>query len=86
MANHRSATRREDAGEKHQFVMDSLVEHETLQEHLLHQLGLSDVSDQDRPTAEMLIGNIDEDGFPRVSISRTTRCPPVSRYRASPVV
>ena len=63
MANHRAASRNEEAGEKHQFVMDSLVEHETLQEHLLHQLGLSEISEEDFPTAEMLIGNIDEDGF-----------------------
>ena len=85
MANHRSASRRDDAGEKHQFVMDSLVEHPTLQEHLLHQLGLSDVSEEDRPTAEMLIGNIDEDGFlgfniedfaltARIPYPRLTRC------------
>lgn len=85
MALHHSSTRREDAGEKHQFVMDSLVEHETLQEHLLHQLGLSDISGADRPTAEMLIGNIDEDGFlafkiedyaltARIPFPRLTRC------------
>jgi len=85
MANHRAATRNEEAGEKHQFVMDSLVEHETLQEHLLHQLGLSDVTEVDRPTAEMLIGNIDEDGFlgfnieeyaltARIPFPRLTRC------------
>ena len=85
MALHRSATRRDDAGDKHQFIMDSLIEHETLQEHLLHQLGLSDVSDADRPTAEMLIGNIDEDGFlafkieeyalgARLPLPRLTRC------------
>ena len=63
MANHRAASRNDEAAEKHQFVMDSLVEHETLQEHLLHQLGLSDIAEEDRETAEMLIGNIDEDGF-----------------------
>ncbi|MFT5853276.1 MAG: RNA polymerase sigma-54 factor [Verrucomicrobiales bacterium] len=63
MANHRAASRNDEASEKHQFVMDSLVEHETLQEHLLHQLGLSDASEEDQATAEMLIGNIDEDGF-----------------------
>ncbi len=85
MAMHRSATRRDDAGDKHQFIMDSLIEHETLQEHLLHQLGLSDVSDADRPTAETLIGNLDEDGFlafkiedyalnARLPLPRLTRC------------
>jgi len=63
-----SAPRREDAEEKHQFVMDSIVEPVTLQEHLLEQLNVSDVSKREREVAEMLVGNIDENGFLQVDL------------------
>ncbi|MFM2285523.1 MAG: polymerase sigma-54 factor 1 [Bacteroidota bacterium] len=39
------------------------------QEQLLSQLGLRDVSEEDFPIAEYLIGNIDEDGYLRRDIS-----------------
>ncbi len=59
----RSANQRSDADERHQFMMDSLVESQTLQEHLLEQLGVADVEKDQRQLVEMLIGNIDENGF-----------------------
>lgn len=63
-----SAPRKEDADEKHQFVMDSLVEPVTLQEHLLNQLSFADADKELRELAEMLIGNIDENGFLQVDL------------------
>ena len=63
-----SAPRRDDDAERRQHMMDSLVEAETLPEHLLEQLGTSDAEGEVRALAEMLIGNIDEDGLLPVDI------------------
>lgn len=63
-----SSPKRDDADEKHQFVMDSIVEPITLQEHLLGQLSTSDVDADLREVCEMLIGNIDDSGFLQVDI------------------
>ncbi|MFU8779903.1 MAG: RNA polymerase factor sigma-54 [Kiritimatiellia bacterium] len=49
--------------ERHQFLMDSLPQTESLQEHLTQQLQLSDLSEVDRKIAELLIGSIDDDGY-----------------------
>ncbi len=63
-----SAPRRDDAEERHQFMLDSLVAPETLQEHLTDQLNLSDMDENTRKVTELLIGNTDENGFLQVSI------------------
>lgn len=63
-----SSPKRDDADERHQFAMDSIVEPVTLQEHLLDQLGFADVPPRVRETATMLIGNIDDNGFLQVSL------------------
>lgn len=68
MAQSRVSSKRDDADEKHQFVMDSIVEPITLQEHLLNQLSTSDIDAGLREVCEMLIGNIDEAGFLQVDI------------------
>lgn len=69
MAQSRQHTSRSsDAEEKHQFLMDSLTEPITLQEHLMSQLGLSDITPEERALAERLVGNIDDDGFLAVPI------------------
>lgn len=69
MAQSRVASpKRDDADEKHQFVMDSLVEPITLQEHLLNQLHVSDASKEASELAQTLIGNIDEQGFLKVDL------------------
>jgi RNA polymerase sigma-54 factor len=64
MAQSGSYTRRdEEAEERRQFRLDSLTAHETLQQHLLSQVGSSDLSPEDRQLAETIIGNIDDAGF-----------------------
>lgn len=69
MAQSRVTTsRRDDADERHQFMIDSLVAPKTLQEHLTDQLGFSDASDRLRKVAEMLIGNTNENGFFQTNI------------------
>ncbi len=49
--------------ERRQFFFDSLVKEETLQQHLVEQIQSSDLSVEDRKTAELIIGNIDDHGF-----------------------
>lgn len=49
--------------ERRQFMFDSLVAGTSLQEHLLEQVRLSDMNDDRRQVAEMIIGNIDDYGF-----------------------
>src|SRR5271163_1796064 len=52
-----------EAEERRQFMFDSLVAGTSLQEHLLEQMRFSDMNDEQKPIAEMIIGNIDDHGF-----------------------
>ncbi len=53
---------------RRQFFFDSLVEGETLQQHLLDQLQGVEWNTADRRMAELIIGNIDETGFLQSSL------------------
>ncbi|MEM8953131.1 MAG: RNA polymerase factor sigma-54 [Verrucomicrobiota bacterium] len=69
MAQSRSVSARSaEEEEKRQFLLDSLVDPITLQEHLLEQLGTSELNADDRKIGELLIGNIDDAGFLQVSL------------------
>jgi RNA polymerase sigma-54 factor len=57
-----SARSQEDE-ERRQFFLDSIVSNETLQQHLVEQLGGTDLSAHQRKIAELIIGNIDDLGF-----------------------
>ncbi len=57
------------ADEKRQFFFDSIVEETSLQEHLLEQLKLSDLSNEEKEAARYLIGSLDENGFLTSSLS-----------------
>lgn len=64
LAESRAATpRRDDADEKHQYLIDSLFERKTLQEHLMDQLGLATSSPKLRHAGEILVGSIDNNGL-----------------------
>jgi len=63
-----SSPKRDDADERHQFVMDSIVEPITLQDHLMNQLSFAEIPPKIRELAAMLIGNIGENGFLQVSL------------------
>lgn len=52
-----------DAQTRRQAFFDRQVKAETLQEHLLAQIPLSDIRAEDRPLAETLVHNIDDDGY-----------------------
>lgn len=55
--------RSQEDEERRQFFFDSIVGHETLQQHLIEQLSGSDLDADKRRIAEMIIGNIDDVGF-----------------------
>lgn len=53
----------EEDEERRQHFFESQVGSETLQQHLLSQLGSTDLGETDRKLAELIIGNIDDNGF-----------------------
>ncbi len=67
-----------ESEEKHQFLMDSIPQTESLQEHLITQLNLTDLSDKDRQIGEMLIGSIDENGYLTTPIEELAESVPYS--------
>lgn len=63
LQNLENAPRSEDADERRQFMLDSMRQPVSLQDHLLEQLTLTELSDADKQLAETLIGHINEDGY-----------------------
>src|SRR5205809_7432786 len=55
--------RSQEDEEKRQFFFDSIATQETLQQHLVGQLNQTALDADDRKTAELIIGNIDDNGF-----------------------
>ena len=58
-----NAPHSDDAEERHQFLLDSVKQPVSLQDHLLEQITLTALSDADKQFAETLIGNINDDGY-----------------------
>src|SRR5213083_627734 len=52
-----------EAQDKRQFLFDSIPVQETLQQNLVGQLNQSVLSASDRKAAELIVGNIDDNGF-----------------------
>src|SRR5580765_1222188 len=52
-----------EAKDKRQFFFDSIPVQETLQQNLVAQLNQTVIEADDRKTAELIIGNIDDNGF-----------------------
>ena len=52
-----------EALERRQKFFENQVHEETLEQHLVSQLAASDVDERDYPLAEMLIGELNEDGM-----------------------
>ena len=52
----------------HQHIMDSIVAPESLFEHLIRQLAVLHIDDQDRRLAEYIIGSLDQRGYLDASI------------------
>ena len=57
-----------DDEERRQFMFESLTSGTSLQEHLLEQAHLSDLDEEESVVAEVIIGNIDENGFLQASL------------------
>src|SRR5437763_4482962 len=55
--------RSQEAEDKRQFFFDSIATQETLQQHLMGQLNQTALNAGDRKTAELIIGNVDDNGF-----------------------
>src|SRR5213082_4203849 len=55
--------RSQEAKDKRQFFFDSIAVQETLQQHLMGQLNQNALDADDRKTAELIICNIDDNGF-----------------------
>lgn len=49
--------------ERQAYLLESITAPETLQEHLMRQLGLSEAPDEVRQATELLIGMVDDRGF-----------------------
>src|SRR5580658_250765 len=58
----------QETEEKRQFMFDSLVAGTSLQESLLEQMRFSDLTEKQKPIAEMIIGNVDDRGYLKASI------------------
>jgi len=54
--------------EKRQFMFDSMTVGTSLQEHLMEQIRVSEVTDEQRPLAEILVGNIDDYGYLKATV------------------
>jgi RNA polymerase sigma-54 factor len=64
--------------ERRQFLFDSITSGTSLQEHILEQVRLSELTDAQRPIAEMILGNIDDYGYLKATLeelSATTSIP-----------
>ncbi|MBK8000204.1 MAG: RNA polymerase factor sigma-54 [Verrucomicrobia bacterium] len=59
--------------EKRQFMFDSMTVGTSLQEHLMEQVRLSELTDEQRPLAETLVGNIDDYGYLKATIEEMSQ-------------
>ena len=48
---------------RRKFMFDSITINESLQEHLLKQLALTNLNEEDRKIGELIIGSINDDGY-----------------------
>ena len=58
-----------DLEERRQFMFDSITVNMSLQEHLLNQLDLSELPEEDLLIGEQIVGSIDDDGYLRTPLA-----------------
>ena len=63
----------QDEEKKRKFYEDSITTQETLQEHLLQQWNVFANLDGDRTLGELIIGNIDENGYLTISLEELSQ-------------
>ncbi len=64
--------RSQEAKDKRQFFFDSIATQETLQQNLIGQLNQAALNASDRKAAELIIGNIDDNGFLQGTLEEMT--------------
>jgi RNA polymerase sigma-54 factor len=69
--------------EQHKFIEGVLTRSETLQEHLLWQLRLEPVDGETRRLGELLIQNLDSDGFHKEPVEALLAGEPMERIQAA---
>ncbi len=57
-----------EAEEKYQYMMDSLSEATSLHDQLLEQLAMAELNDYEKKIAEIVLGNIDDDGYLQLDV------------------
>ena len=65
-------SRSDDEEERRQFFFDSIANQETLQQHLIGQINGAELNPSDRQLAELIIGNIDDNGFLQATPEETS--------------
>jgi RNA polymerase sigma-54 factor len=73
----------EAADEQHKFIEGVLTRSETLQEHLLWQLRLEPIDAETRRLGELLIQNLDNDGFHKEPVEQLLPGEPTDRIQAT---
>ncbi len=57
-----------DDEERRSFLIDSITQQVSLQEHLLQQLAMTELDEQDRALGEVIVGSITDDGYLTTSV------------------
>ena len=73
----------EAANEQHKFIEGTLTRSETLQEHLLWQLRLEPIDAETRRLGELIIQNLDSDGFHKEPVEQLLPGEPAARIQAA---
>jgi len=76
----------EEDEEKRQYMFDSLVAVTSLQETLIEQVRVSEIRDDQRQIAEMIIGNIDDRGYLRATVDELSFSTNISKERIEEVL
>jgi RNA polymerase sigma-54 factor len=58
----------QETEERRQYMFDSLVARTSLQESLLEQMRFSEMTEEQKPIAEMIIGNVDDRGYLKATV------------------
>lgn len=75
-----------DSSEERPSFEQTLSKKDSLAEYLRWQLGLSQISEGERPLGELIIGNLDDDGYLRVSLGEVATTAEVSVQQAEKVL
>ena len=72
--------------EKRRFMLDSITTEKSLHDHLLWQLGLSITDSKKKELGELIIGNIDDNGYLQVSTDELTTSSGVSSKQIEEII